>query len=111
MSDDLMNEIAAAKDKSSIIMVVGVGGAGGNAVNHMWNLGIKDVGFMVCNTDAQALDNSPVEEKVQLGREGLGAGNDPPQARSGRHADALRDGRYGRRHGHGRIARNRQTGA
>ena len=68
MSDDLMNEIAAAKDKSSIIMVVGVGGAGGNAVNHMWNLGIKDVGFMVCNTDAQALDNSPVEEKVQLGR-------------------------------------------
>ena len=47
-----------------------MGGAGGNAVNHMWNLGIKDVGFMVCNTDAQALDNSPVEEKVQLGREG-----------------------------------------
>ena len=66
MSDDLMNEIAAAKDKSSIIMVVGVGGAGGNAVNHMWNLGIKDVGFMVCNTDAQALDNSPVEEKVSV---------------------------------------------
>ena len=81
MSDDLMNEIAAAKDKSSIIMVVGVGGAGGNAVNHMWNLGIKDVGFMVCNTDAQALDNSPVEEKVQLGREGLGAGNDPEHGR------------------------------
>ena len=82
MSDDLMNEIAAAKDKSSIIMVVGVGGAGGNAVNHMWNLGIKDVGFMVCNTDAQALDNSPVEEKVQLGREGLGAGNDPENGRT-----------------------------
>ena len=81
MSDDLMNEIAAAKDKSSIIRVVGVGGAGGNAVNHMWNLGIKDVGFMVCNTDAQALDNSPVEEKVQLGREGLGAGNDPENGR------------------------------
>ena len=81
MSDDLMNEIVAAKDKSSIIMVVGVGGAGGNAVNHMWNLGIKDVGFMVCNTDAQALDNSPVEEKVQLGREGLGAGNDPENGR------------------------------
>ena len=81
MRDDLLNEIAAAKDKSSIIMVVGVGGAGGNAVNHMWNLGIKDVGFMVCNTDAQALDNSPVEEKVQLGREGLGAGNDPENGR------------------------------
>ncbi len=76
-----MNEIAAAKDKSSIIMVVGVGGAGGNAVNHMWNLGIKDVGFMVCNTDGQALDNSPVEEKIQLGREGLGAGNDPENGR------------------------------
>lgn len=76
-----MNEIAVAKDKSSIIMVVGVGGAGGNAVNHMWNLGIKDVDFMVCNTDAQALENSPVEEKVQLGREGLGAGNDPENGR------------------------------
>ena len=63
------------------IKVIGVGGAGGNAVNHMWNLGIKDVGFMVCNTDAQALDNSPVEEKVQLGREGLGAGNDPENGR------------------------------
>lgn len=82
MSDDLMNEIATAKEnKSSIIMVVGVGGAGGNAVNHMWNLGIKDVGFMVCNTDRQALDKSPVEEKVQLGREGLGAGNDPENGR------------------------------
>ena len=82
MDDDLMNEIATAKEnKSSIIMVVGVGGAGGNAVNHMWNLGIKDVGFMVCNTDRQALDKSPVEEKVQLGREGLGAGNDPENGR------------------------------
>ena len=90
MSDDLMNEIAAAKDKSSIIMVVGVGGAGGNAVNHMWNLGIKDVGFMVCNTDAQALDNSPVEEKVQLGREGLGAGNDPENGRKAA-SDSLDD--------------------
>ena len=76
-----MSEIKAPKTDGSIIMVVGVGGAGGNAVNHMWNLGIKDVGFMVCNTDAQALDNSPVEEKVQLGREGLGAGNDPENGR------------------------------
>ena len=67
MTDELMSEIKAPKTDGSIIMVVGVGGAGGNAVNHMWNLGIKDVGFMVCNTDAQALDNSPVEEKVQLG--------------------------------------------
>lgn len=81
MTDELMSEIKAPKTDGSIIMVVGVGGAGGNAVNHMWNLGIKDVGFMVCNTDAQALDNSPVEEKVQLGREGLGAGNDPENGR------------------------------
>ena len=73
--------IKLPKKNPSIIMVLGVGGAGGNAVNHMWNLGIKDVGFMVCNTDAQALDNSPVEEKVQLGREGLGAGNDPENGR------------------------------
>ena len=81
MTDDLISEIKAPRAEGSIIMVVGVGGAGGNAVNHMWNLGIKDVGFMVCNTDAQALDNSPVEEKVQLGREGLGAGNDPENGR------------------------------
>ena len=81
MSDDLMNEIAAAKDKSSIIMVVGVGGAGGNAVNHMWNLGIRGVTFMVCNTDQQALDKSPVERKIRLGAEGLGAGNDPENGR------------------------------
>ena len=81
MTDELMSEIKAPRTDGSIITVVGVGGAGGNAVNHMWNLGIKDVGFMVCNTDAQALDNSPVEEKVQLGREGLGAGNDPENGR------------------------------
>lgn len=50
-------------------MVVGVGGAGGNAVNHMWNLGIRGVTFMVCNTDQQALDKSPVEQKIRLGAE------------------------------------------
>ena len=62
-------------------MVVGVGGAGGNAVNHMWNLGIRGVTFMVCNTDQQALDKSPVELKIRLGAEGLGAGNDPENGR------------------------------
>ena len=72
-----MTQLAAARTNPSIIMVVGVGGAGGNAVNHMWNLGIKGVDFMVCNTDQQALDKSPVELKVRLGSEGLGAGNDP----------------------------------
>ena len=72
MTDELMSEIKAPKTDGSIIMVVGVGGAGGNAVNHMWNLGIRGVTFMVCNTDQQALDKSPVELKIRLGAEGLG---------------------------------------
>ena len=66
MTDDVITQLAAARTNPSIIMVVGVGGAGGNAVNHMWNLGIKGVDFMVCNTDQQALDKSPVELKVRL---------------------------------------------
>lgn len=67
-------------DKSSIIKVLGVGGGGGNAVSHMYKNGIKDVDFIVCNTDAQALENSPVPVKIQLGEsltEGRGAGNKP----------------------------------
>ena len=81
MTDELMSEIKAPKTDGSIIMVVGVGGAGGNAVNHMWNLGLRGVTFMVCNTDQQALDKSPVEQKIRLGAEGLGAGNDPENGR------------------------------
>ena len=81
MTDELMSEIKAPKTDGSIIMVVGVGGAGGNAVNHMWNLGIRGVTFMVCNTDQQALDKSPVEQKIRLGAEGLGAGTDPENGR------------------------------
>ena len=81
MTDELMSEIKAPKTDGSIIMVVGVGGAGGNAVNHMWNLGIRGVTFMVCNTDQQALDKSPVELKIRPGAEGLGAGNDPENGR------------------------------
>ena len=81
MTDELMSEIKAPETDGSIIMVVGVGGAGGNAVNHMWNLGIRGVTFMVCNTDQQALDKSPVELKIRLGAEGLGAGNDPENGR------------------------------
>ncbi|HIA11588.1 MAG TPA: cell division protein FtsZ, partial [Flavobacteriales bacterium] len=68
------------KGKSSIIKVIGVGGGGSNAVNHMFNEGIKGVDFVVCNTDEQALDNSPIPLKIQLGAgltEGLGAGGDP----------------------------------
>ncbi len=76
-----MSEIKVKPGSGSIITVVGVGGAGGNAVNHMWNLGIRGVTFMVCNTDQQALDKSPVEQKVRLGAEGLGAGNDPENGR------------------------------
>ena len=81
MTDELMSEIKAPRTSGATITVVGVGGAGGNAVNHMWNLGIKGVTFMVCNTDQQALDKSPVERKIRLGAEGLGAGNDPENGR------------------------------
>ncbi len=66
---------------SSIIMVIGVGGGGGNAVNHMYKLGIADVSFMVCNTDRQALERSPITNKVRLGDQELGAGNDPEAGR------------------------------
>ncbi len=68
------------KDKSSIIKVIGVGGGGGNAVNHMYNQGIIGVDFIICNTDAQALELSPIPNKVQLGSsltEGRGAGSIP----------------------------------
>lgn len=68
----------------SIIMVTGVGGGGSNAVNHMFDLGIADVSFMVCNTDRQALYRSPVPIKVRLGEsltQGLGAGNNPERGR------------------------------
>ena len=68
------------KNRSSVIKVIGVGGGGSNAVNHMKNIGVNGVDFMVCNTDAQALYHSPVANKVQLGAsltEGLGAGADP----------------------------------
>ena len=81
MTDELISEIKAPRTDGSIISVIGVGGAGGNAVNHMWNLGIRGVSFMVCNTDQQALDKSPVERKIRLGSEGLGAGNDPENGR------------------------------
>ncbi len=65
----------------SIIKVIGVGGGGGNAVNHMFNEGIHDVTYVLCNTDRKALEDSPVPNKLQLGNEGLGAGNRPERAR------------------------------
>lgn len=70
-----------APGKNSIIKVIGVGGGGGNAVNHMYKKGIHDVSFVLCNTDNQALNNSPVPVRLQLGKEGLGAGNRPEKAR------------------------------
>ncbi len=68
------------KDKSSIIKVLGVGGGGGNAVNHMYAQGIKGVDFVICNTDLQVLEASPIPNKIQLGSgltQGLGAGSNP----------------------------------
>ncbi|PZD78020.1 cell division protein FtsZ [Mesonia sp. K7] len=68
------------KNQSNVIKVIGVGGGGSNAINHMFEQGIKGVDFVVCNTDAQALQNSPVPIKIQLGvnlTEGLGAGANP----------------------------------
>ena len=76
------NEIAfdMPKNQSNVIKVIGVGGGGSNAINHMFKQGINGVDFVICNTDAQALENSPVPIKIQLGvslTEGLGAGANP----------------------------------
>jgi len=65
------------KNQSSLIKVVGVGGGGSNAVTHMYKQGIKGVDFILCNTDAQALETSPIPNKIQLGSKGLGAGSIP----------------------------------
>ncbi len=67
-------------NNTNIIKVIGVGGGGGNAVNHMYREGIHDVTYVVCNTDSKALSDSPVPTRLQLG-EGLGAGNRPEKAR------------------------------
>lgn len=84
MVDEII-EFGLEKVSPSIIMVAGVGGGGSNAVNHMFELGIAEVTFMVCNTDKQALYRSPVPIKVRLGEnltEGLGAGNNPERGRA-----------------------------
>ena len=75
-------DFGAPEKENSIIKVIGVGGGGGNAVNHMYREGIHDVSFVVCNTDRQALNDSPVPVRLQLGVEGLGAGNKPEVARN-----------------------------
>lgn len=82
MSDNKLNEIAfeMPKNKSNAIKVIGVGGGGSNAVDYMYLQDIKGVDFVICNTDAQALDNSSIPNKIQLGAnltEGMGAGANP----------------------------------
>ena len=80
MNMDIL-DFGAPEKEHSIIKVIGVGGGGGNAVNHMYREGIHDVTFVLCNTDNQALNDSPVPVHLQLGKEGLGAGNKPEKAR------------------------------
>ncbi|MBN1388474.1 MAG: cell division protein FtsZ [Bacteroidales bacterium] len=83
MPDDIMN-FDLPVERSSIIKVLGVGGGGNNAVNHMFEKGIMDVNFIICNTDNQALANSPVPVKIQIGEsltEGMGAGSQPEKGK------------------------------
>jgi cell division protein FtsZ len=83
MPDDIMN-FDLPVERSSIIKVLGIGGGGNNAVNHMFEKGIRDVNFIVCNTDHQSLAKSPVPIKVQIGEsltEGMGAGSQPEKGK------------------------------
>ena len=97
MEEDILNGnngmiFDAPKDQASYIKVIGVGGGGGNAVNHMYKQGIKGVDFIVCNTDKKSLMQSPVPTKIQLGP-GLGAGNNPEVAKKYAYekADEIKD--------------------
>ena len=93
MEEDILNMTFDTSDEqASFIKVVGVGGGGSNAVNHMYRQGIKGVDFVVCNTDQKSLAQSPVPTKIKLGK-GLGAGNDPKvaEAAAREKADEIRD--------------------
>ena len=84
--EDITNDsnFLIGSNDETIIKVIGVGGGGNNAIKHMYNQGIKNVSFVVCNTDKQALDHSPVPNRVLIGpniTKGLGAGNKPEVAR------------------------------
>ena len=72
MDNNILLDFGEPEKENSIIKVIGVGGGGGNAVNHMYREGIHDVTFVLCNTDNQALNDSPVPVHLQLGKEGLG---------------------------------------
>ena len=82
MDNNILLDFGEPEKENSIIKVIGVGGGGGNAVNHMYREGIHDVTFVLCNTDNQALNDSPVPVHLQLGKEGLSAGNKPEKARA-----------------------------
>ena len=84
MTKDNVLAFNLPKNKSSVIKVIGVGGGGSNAVNYMFHHGIDGVDFAVCNTDLQALESSPIPNKIQIGieiTEGLGAGANPDVGR------------------------------
>ncbi len=89
MEENAIFTFDSPKGQSSYIKVIGVGGGGGNAVNHMYREGINGVDFIVCNTDMKALNASPVPNKIILGDLGLGAGNKPECARKA--AEAKKD--------------------
>ncbi|MBQ7985505.1 MAG: cell division protein FtsZ, partial [Bacteroidales bacterium] len=78
--NDFLDITTATEQQGSYIKVIGVGGAGTNAVNHMYNRGITGVDFIVCNTDEQSLNSSPITTKIKIGEGGLGAGNKPEVA-------------------------------
>ena len=82
MDNNILLDFGEPAKENSYIKVIGVGGGGGNAVNHMYREGIHDVTFVLCNTDNQALNDSPVPVHLQLCKEGLGAGNKPEKARA-----------------------------
>ncbi len=88
----ILTDVFGPPEERSIIKVIGVGGGGSNAVNHMYREGIHDVSFVVCNLDQQALNNSPVPVHLLLGNEGLGAGNNPQRGRDAAEAsvDAIK---------------------
>ena len=77
----MLDDLGGISEDKPVIKVIGVGGGGTNAVNHMYELGINNVEFVVCNTDCQSLRKSPVPIKIQLGSDGHGAGNDPNKGR------------------------------
>ena len=81
---EMLENFEFEESNSAEIKIIGVGGGGGNALNHMYKQGIRDVGYVICNTDAQAMENSPIRSRVPLGTrltEGRGAGNKPEVGR------------------------------